>query len=254
MSTLPSECEQLLISGYVLGNLSPVEAMLFNEILAENPALKEQVMAMQEVLDSAYAPPEISPPNSLRDQVLAAANQSATLTSEVSQLPRFRPKLSWNKILGAIALGLIIVLGITNYRFWRTIQTAKVENPQVARRDYLLQGKDLPEDTVAKLVVNPAQLNGTLIAKNLPTLPPGKVYALWTVVDKNAPFTTDEKGAILTAVFQVNQSGNVSQEIIVPEPHFTGKAVSKIAITVEDKAAPQAHQGSVLMATGNISN
>ena len=41
MSTLPPECQQLLISGYVLGNLSPAEALLFAEMLQENPQLKE---------------------------------------------------------------------------------------------------------------------------------------------------------------------------------------------------------------------
>ena len=51
MSPLPLECEQLLISGYVLGNLSPAEALLFEEILTENPDLIEQVTLMQQALD-----------------------------------------------------------------------------------------------------------------------------------------------------------------------------------------------------------
>jgi anti-sigma factor RsiW len=74
MSTLPPECEQLLVSGYVLGNLSPAEALLFEEMLAENDHLIEQIVAMQQALDLVYNPPEVSPPNSLRDRILTAAN------------------------------------------------------------------------------------------------------------------------------------------------------------------------------------
>ena len=82
-------------------------------------------------------------------------------------------------------------------------------------------------------------------------MPSEKAYALWTVVGKDVPYTTDEKGAILTAVFQVNELGNFSQEIAIPQPHLEPKTVQKIAITVEDVSAPQNHQGSIFISTGN---
>ena len=254
MTTLPPECEQLLISGYVLGNLSPAEALLFEEMLAENPDLRQQVTVMQQALDLAYAPQEISPPTTLRDRILATANSQVSNTpvkspvnnSEVSTSPRF--KLFGNKILGAIAIALITALSINNYRLWQ-IQTAKVDT-EVATRTYTLRGEDLPETTL-KLVVNFTQLNATLIANNLPSLPPDKVYALWTVVDKNAPYTTDEKGAILTATFKVNESGDLTRQIVVPEAFLDSKAMNKVAVTVEDESAPQAHNGSILISTGD---
>jgi anti-sigma-K factor RskA len=84
MSTLPPECEQLLISGYVLGNLSFAEALLLEELMAENPELMEQVTAMQQALDSAYAPLEKAPPATLRDRVLTAAN-SQSINSEAAK-------------------------------------------------------------------------------------------------------------------------------------------------------------------------
>ena len=254
MSTLPPECERLLISGYVLGNLSPAEAMLFQEMLAENPDLREEVAIMQRALDLAYAPPEIAPPEALRAKVLAAAKISPTVAPEVAELPKSKPQLSWNKILGAIALISIMGLGIINYRFWRTIEAAKVETLETEKRTYILESQDSSNKGVAKLVVDPAKLNAILTVNNLPPLPPGKVYALWTVVGKDAPFTTDEKGAILTAIFEVNTSSKIDREIILPQPHLTGKAIAKMAITIEDKAAPQEHQGSILIATEKISN
>ena len=258
MSTLPSECEQLLISGYVLGNLSPAEARLFQEMLAENPALIEQVTVMQQALDAAYTPPEIAPPATLRDRLLTTANaQKTNIESEALEpavndaevRTRSQPNLL-GKILGAIALALIAVLGIANYRLWQTIQTTQIDS-QINQNTYLLRGEGLSETTSARLVVDADRLNATLIANNLPPLPPGKVYALWTVVGKDVPYTTDDKGAILTAVFQVDESGNFVREIAVPQPHLEPRTINKIAITVEDELDPQAHRGSILLSTGD---
>ena len=257
MSTLPPECEQLLISGYVLGNLSPAEAQLFQEMLAENPALIEQVTVMQQALDAAYTPPEVSPPATLRDRLLATANAQKTNELEVPEpavgnaeaRTTSQPKLL-GKIFGAIALALIAILGIANYRLWQTIQTTQIDS-QGDRKTYLLRGENLPETTAAKLTVDADRSNATLTATNLPPLPPDKVYALWTVVGKDVPYTTDEKGAILTAVFQVDESGDFVREIAVPQPHLEPKTIKKIAITVEDRLNPQAHTGSILLSTGD---
>lgn len=257
MSTLPPECEQLLISGYVLGNLSPAEAQLFQEMLTEDPALIEQVTMMQQALDATYIPPEVSPPASLRDRLMATANaqkinvepEAPTVVgdAEVSTAPSSN---LLGKILGAIALATIAILGITNYRLWQTVQTTQIES-ETEQNNYFLRGKNLPETTVAELAVDADRLNATLIADNLPPLPPDKVYALWTVVGKDVPYTTDEKGAILTAVFEVNESGDFAREIAVPQPHLEPRTINKIAITVEDKLNPQAHTGSILLSTGD---
>ncbi|WP_319419461.1 anti-sigma factor [Pleurocapsa sp. FMAR1] len=262
MSTLPPECEQLLVSGYVLGNLSPAEALLFKEMLTENPDLIEQVTAMQEALDLAYAPPEVTPTATLRDRILiAASSQTANTQAALSTASNSestvtsKSKLPWNKILGVIAIAAITTLGIANYRLWESIQTAQTTDTQTDTQSdqltYLLKSEDAAKKSTAKLVVSPDRLNATLNVNNLPPLPPEKAYALWTVVGKDVPYTTDEKGAILTAVFQVNDSGYFAQEIAVPQPYLEPKTIKIVAITVEDVSAPQAHQGSILMSTQN---
>ena len=259
MSTLPPECEQLLISGYVLGNLSFAEALLFEEMLIENPALSEQVVAMQQALDLAYAPAEVSPPAGLRDRILATADaQKTNVAAEVpaSNIPvddaevttTSQPQLL-GKILAAISLVVIAVLSIVNYRFWQTINADRIDS-ETEGETYVLKGEDLPETTSVKLVTDDDDLTATLVADDLPPLPPDKVYALWTVVGKDVPYTTDEKGAILTAVFQVNQTGDFVREIAIPQPHLEPKTIKKIAVTVEDVSAPQAHTGSILLSTG----
>ena len=252
MSELPPECQQLLVSGYVLGNLSPAETLLFTEMLAENPALCEQVEAMQSALDLTYPVAEISPPPLLRARILAAARTEAAPTPIKTQDTAVtKSRTPWNKILGAIALAVITALGISNYRLWRSVPTAKTTGNRSDRLTYNLTGEDPTQQSTARLTVNGDRLDATLDVNNLPPLPPEKAYALWTVVGKDVPYTSDEKGAILTAVFQVNESGNFTQAIAVPQPYLEPKTIKKVAITVEDVSAPQAHQGSIFISTGN---
>ena len=258
MSELPTECQQLLISGYVLGDLSPAEALLFEEMLSANPELNEQVMAMQQALDLAYAPPEITPPTGLRDRILATADARKTTVVASSRAASTAPinnaesTTSRSKIvgiLGAIALVISAILGIINYRLW---QTARTDTPdlQVETNTYILRGEDLPPTTTVELVTNDDR-TATLTANDLPPLPPDRAYALWTVVGKDVPYTTDQKGAILSAVFQVDESGNFQSEIAVPQPYLEPRTIQKIAVTVEDVSAPQAHTGSILLSTGD---
>ena len=267
MSALPSECEQLLISGYVLGELSPAEAVLLAQMLRENPQLMEQVKTMQQALELVYTPSEVAPPPALRARLMAAANHqnnsnsqksnSATVKSSGKELETdtiaSTSKLPWGRIIGAIVLAVAATLGVTNYLWWhKTIQTAKIKdirNQNGARLAYLLQDKDPNRQYTAQLTVNRDRLKATLTTNNLPALPPDRAYALWTVVGKDVPYTTDDKGAILTAVFQVPLSGSFTQEIAVPQPHLEPKTIKKIAITVEDVSAPQAHQGSIFIST-----
>lgn len=253
MSSLPSECQQLLVSGYVLGNLSSAESALFAEMLSENPELRQQVSQMQQALDLTHNPPEISPPASLRDRILATAKEQQANLAPAAAADKSEERVgstSQSKlpgIMGAIALFTIAILGINNYRLWRTVRVNNgVETAE--RRTYLLQSEST-DRARAELIVDGGGSNATLIANNLPPLPPEQAYALWTVVGKDVPYTTDEKGAILTAVFQVNEAGNFEQQIAVPQPHLEPKTIMKMAITVEDVAAPQAHTGSIFIST-----
>ncbi len=249
MASLPPRCEQVLISGYVLGNLSPAEAMLFEEILAENPEVAQQVIELQQTLELAYFPAEVTPPPTLKAKLLAAntALSNGEPAATTNLLTQWKQKLSWGKTLGAISAALIVGLGISNYWFWQTLQKASIETPASEKLVYSLQGVD--SKAKAKLIVNPNKLDATLTVSNLSPLPEGKVYALWTVVGKEVPFTTDSKGAILTDVFQVNNQGEVSKSIVVPRVHRNNQQIQKIAVTIESESAPQAHTGSILMAT-----
>jgi anti-sigma-K factor RskA len=248
-TSMPSEELQLLVAGYVLGDLSPEEAAEFERLLAEDPAIAEEVARMQNALEMTYTPPEVTPPAHLRSAIL---NQVIPATPEppAAFTPRTR-RLPWRGIMEIAAAAVIVTLGINNYRLGQELKSAQVETQKYAVLTYALAATKTESNASAVVVVDPNNLEARLEVKNLPPLPPGKVYALWTVLEPDAPFTKDEKKAILTEVFQVDDRGNVSQTIVVPKVFRTKELVSKVAVTIEDADAPQKHVGSPIMITGS---
>jgi anti-sigma-K factor RskA len=245
---MPSEHLQLLIAGYVLGDLDPDEATELERLMREDPAIAQEVARMQKALEVAYAPPEVNPPAHLRAAILSAG---AVQTNPQSRIrPRRARSFSWSKAMNIAAAALIVALGINNYRLWRTLQATETEVQRLATLNYSLQAAAGENRGSAMLEVDPNRLEAALRVSGLPPLPAGKVYALWTVVEPNAPVTTDSKGAILINAFDVDPQGNTVQQIAVPPVFRNQEFVSKVAITIEDADAPQMHIGSPILITG----
>ncbi len=250
---LPEEL-QLLIGGYVLGNLDPEEAAVFEQILENNPAVAAEVDQIQSALEIAYAPPEVFPSPQLRSAILAASSSKQNPAEPLegrseSRTRRNQSWFIWGRTVNIAAAVLIFALGISNYRLWQTLQVVQSEAPQYKALTYTLQGTKTASTASAAVAVDTNTLEARLTVQNLPPLPPGKTYVLWTVLKQGAPFTTDSKKAILTEVFLVNSQGNVSQTITVPKVYRSQNLVAKVAITVEDIASPQKHVGIPLLIT-----
>ncbi|MDX2239497.1 MAG: anti-sigma factor [Leptolyngbyaceae cyanobacterium bins.302] len=249
--SMPSEELQLLIAGYVLGDLNPEEAAEFERTLAQNPAIAAEVAEMQSTLETVYAPPELTPPPGLRSRILDAAQTeaipSALGINNVVSLHQSERRFSARTLLELAAAAVIVALGITNYRLSQALQLSQAETEKYAALTYQLQATQGNSSASAKVVVDPNTLEGTIAVQNLPPLPPGKVYVLWTVLEPSAPFTTDDKDAILTQAFEVDDRGNFTQSIIVPQAFRAKDLVTKVAVTMEDAIAPQKHTGSPIM-------
>ncbi len=253
--------QQLLIAGYILGDLSQAEARLFEQMAAANPTVWKEVAQLQRSLDSAYSA-EAPPPPDLKTAVLTAAFPPASLSAASAVAERHLPQRSFNLALaqwalgglGAAAAALILALGVQNYTLRQALQArqpAPVEQSK-AEVAFSLAPVENSQPGTVELLANPNQLEATLKAEGLPPLSDGQVYALWTVVADNAPATTDSKNAILTAVFTVDAAGNQTRQIALPSvfrtdeaaPTETGNRIKAIAVTVESAAAPQRHQAS----------
>jgi anti-sigma-K factor RskA len=242
---------QLLIAGYVLCDLSAEEAAQLEQHMATDPTLRAEVAQLQQALESAYEMPETAPPAHLRGAILAAVNKPvnpglapAELTAAVPQRP------GWNRWWGAAAALLIAGLGLSNLLLWQEVRTLRIaasREPSPAPLTVSLQPTDAALNASVTVAINPETLEGTLTVQDLPPLPPNQVYVLWTVVQPGAPFTTDDKDAILTQVFTVDAEGNLVETILVPRVYREEGTVTAVAVTIEDAAAPQRHVASPIL-------
>ena len=113
--------EQELLAGYVLYDLSPDEARLVEQWMAEDPAIAREIEQLQQAIEVAYGATPIEPPAALRASALQAYGTSA---ASPSPHPRRSPRRRWQAGLGAVAALLIAGLGISNYVLWRSLQQA----------------------------------------------------------------------------------------------------------------------------------
>lgn len=247
---MPSEELQLLIAGYVLGDLDPDEAATFEQLVATDPAILAEVTQMQRSWELYHGIEAVEPPAQLRSRVLDPAAQPGQLEIATSTPTQLHPsRFAWIKLMGAVAAALVLGLGINNYRLWQTLQTAQTEERSPVAFTYTLQGTKIAKTAAASINVNPDKLEAQLTAENLPPLPPGKVYVLWTVLQKGSPFTTDAKGAILTELFQVDGEGRVTRTIALPKAYRSKELITKLAVSMEDAKAPQKHKGLPVLVT-----
>lgn len=242
-----SEQLELLIAGYVLGDLSLEEAQEFEQLLQANPAIAQEVERMQKVLEISYAPPEVVPPPHLRSAIVQAN------TSQTEPKINSRPALNllwrsplWVKSIGVAAAALVVALGISNYRLRQSLQVQNQVRPSQVLT-YTLSAKAANSPASATVTVDRSKLEAVLNVDNLPPLPPEKVYVLWTVLKPGAPFTTDSKNAILTEVFTVDDRGDAAKTIAVPAVYRDRALVAAVAITVEDAVSPQQHEGTPIL-------
>ncbi|MGB3293479.1 MAG: anti-sigma factor [Phormidesmis sp.] len=268
-TVLPEE-QELLMAGYVLGDLSQEESQQFEQLLVANPHLQNEIVQLQQSLDAAYGA-QVSPPAHLKNSILDAVNQTAEQTAQTvepsvnrepsspspvppparaSQPSTPKRFIQWAVSGLAIVAALIAAaLGVQNYTLRQALEgreslpTAQSETDQLT---FALTSDD-SETGEVELVINPAQSSGQLEAQGLPPLDEGKVYVLWTVVEENTPVTTDEKNAILTAVFTVDEAGSQSQQITVPSVYRDPSLLKAVAVTIEDADAPQAHQSAPIL-------
>lgn len=273
--------QQMLLAGYILGDLSSEEALSFDRLIkADRQFVEAELVQLQQSVETIYGE-EIAPPDYLKNRTLLAvtpANAQANAQTgsvfsnrlssrkterEIAAVSRRLSFPRWTALggLGLATAGLIVAMGFQNYglrRSLQALQSAPTEQPVTETLTFALAPVEgAPKGTQAgettgkiageiKIVVDPIKLTGFVETKNLPPLKADKVYALWAVVAEDAPVTKDSQNAILTAVLPVTVAGSETQQIAIPSVFRDRALVKAVAITVEDAAAPQRHQASPL--------
>ncbi|EDX85914.1 hypothetical protein S7335_3617 [Synechococcus sp. PCC 7335] len=282
----PSE-QQLLLAGYILGDLDAEESQAFEQLLSSDPTVQQELIELQNSLDAVYNP-EITPPPALKASVLAAVEQSIQTSTPQSQAED-QPLSSPDSVSTGLAVGntesanptnssrtavkfqrkilllvsgflaaLSLYLGSQNYSLRQAVETLESEKAALEQTDdaaelvtYSLdttENATVDEQTSSvEISVNSDRLTADLEARGLPVLSEDQVYALWTVIPEDTPATKDAKNAILTAVFRVDEAGNQIEEIILPAVFRDQTQIEAIAVTVENADQPQAHESSPIL-------
>ncbi len=258
-----------LMAGYVLGDLSSEEAERLAQVLTNDPSVQSGLAELEQALQLAFDPPLLPVPTQLKGRVLKAAALSAQSVPETSadpiavgggitrsKTPLIPPESSppeslavW-RWLGGLGLAASLVLGFNNIRLWQRLQLAQVQpsEPELEVTLNLTLDPTDPDDRASgEIAVDLAARQAILTVSQLPVLPQGEVYALWTVVDESAPVTVDPLGASLMAVFAVDESGQATVAVDLPPFYRTLEVVRAIAITRERAESPQEHEGSPVL-------
>ena len=173
--------QQMLLAGYILGDLSSEEALSFDQLIrADRQFVEAELAQLQQSLETVYGE-EIAPPDSLKSRTLLAVTQSDTrFNTQVNAQANARPgsafssRLSprqtereiaavdrrfsfprWTALggLGLATAGLIVAMGFQNYglrRSLQAVQSAPAEQPATASLTFALAPVEgVPKSTQA---------------------------------------------------------------------------------------------------------
>jgi anti-sigma-K factor RskA len=224
-----------------VGELTPDEAVEFQQMLAENPSLAVEVEQLEQVLDEVlYGLNTVEPPAHLRAAILSNVETENLFASQRRPVSAFLYSLSWRKIIASVAALLILYLGIDNYHLRIELQVAdnlKTLLQQKATRLFPLQGVNVAKAASGSFVLNLEHQTGVIAIQNVPPLPVGSVYRLWAVVD-------GEK--IPCGQLRATTQGKIVEKFTMPAD-FYDAGVSEMFVTLETSTDYRYPLGPVVM-------
>jgi anti-sigma-K factor RskA len=198
---------------YVLGALGAEEAEEFRRHLATCVVCRDEVSALQSVVDELpMAAPQLPAPRALKRRVMADARAERVATSTRGpQRSAWRPRAPSAR--GALALAATIgVLAVAVAGL--TISAGRSPGTRVVQASVTAQS--------ASAVVRVTQGHGELIIRRMPPAPAGKVYEVWLRRSGASPTPT-------SVLFDVTSMGaarvdvpgdlhGVKEVLVTPEP------------------------------------
>jgi anti-sigma-K factor RskA len=226
---------ETLTAGYVVGNLDPTESDIFEQLLAETPALVTEVNRLQTTLDQVvYSLNSVEPPPHLHATILAAVTVAV-------QRPRLKTsRFSWPVVITSIAALLILFLGVDNYQMRQELSISQdIHNllQQSKTQLFSLKAVNVINTAAGSFIVNLEQRQGILVVQNLVAPPTGKVYRLWAIAD-------GEK--IPCGTLTISPQGKVNNKFWMPAD-FYDTDISGLVVTIESSETGRYPTGEIVM-------
>lgn len=228
MSDMGHERFQELKESYALGALSEEERREVEEYLAENPSAQTEIEDLSSIAALlALAPEEQEPPARLRKSLMQQVRSEAESGGAAASTGAGREsREGWMRRLfgvrGAVAAAAAAaVLGLAVWNLSLQSEVRDLRDTQMSA--YELQGSGEAE-TVQGELVRIGEQGAMLVATDLPELPEGKTYQMWTI---------DEGEAEPRGLFEASEGPTIE-----PIPRSTSGSET-FAITVEPEGGSE---------------
>ncbi len=264
-SEIPDQWHDL-ITGYVLGNLTPAEQAQLQLLLQKHPELQEEVLAYEMTLAQIpQALPVQIPPPELENRILQNLHAQRTIDLQpASRRPLAPDRRYWWGLGTAIAAGLVLAMGWDNYQLRRSLNASRQDltlanqviqqlqqNQQQTeavltslripnKAVYSLQGIGDLASASGSVVTLMEENRAILIPHNLPTLPPEQIYRFWAAIETE----TSESSIVYCGQFNTNDNDTVQWAL--PEPDC-GTHARQVLITVDPVTASTESGGELVM-------
>jgi anti-sigma-K factor RskA len=189
----PRHFEELK-EAYALNSLSEEERQAFERYLSENPSEQPEVEELSSIASLlALAPREQEPPDGLRESVMSQVRSEASESGEtnreaVASGSTREHRGGWTRRLFGVrgvatvaAAAAIVGLAIWNV----SLQSEVRDLNDTTMSSFELQGSGQAESVQGE-VLRLGEDRAMLVATNLPELPEGKTYEMWSI-DEGTP-------------------------------------------------------------------
>lgn len=227
-----------LLPGYALGSLDEEEILQVSRHLPVCAVCRQELATYWDAVDElVLSMPMSSPPPGLKNKVLRRAAPPATAPAQPGRLQPARRWFTWplGLSLGALALVIILALGLSNLLLWRQVtnlQTRVVDQDMQLVR---LGGTPAAEEARAYLVVFKDESYGTLVVEHAPQLDEQHQYQLWLIEDGKRTSG---------GVFSVDKQGYAALEIWAKQPLDT---FSSFGVTIEPAGGSEGPTGQKIL-------
>lgn len=191
-------------------------------------------------------PPENSPPSTPLPQF--PRSPTSRIQRTWRNLSVSWTAIPWMKVAGGMATLLVAVLSIRTYQLQQQLVAmqrqidrqedviAMLQQPNT--RLVSLKGMDGAVTASGSMVMTPGDPQVVLILQNLPPLPEGQAYQLWSVInDQKIPWEQ----------FRVNAQGTAFTKLSLPSNYPASYIITRLVVTIEVSPTPPIPTGPMVM-------